>query len=516
MRWLLLVVVVVLMVSFGAGKTQAVSCAFRNPIIAQGQDPSVVYKDGFYYLVQSNGNLTITKSPTISGLGSVQPVTVFTTPPGQPYSYDVWAPELVYLRGDWYIYVAATSAAGANPTHRMYVLKADTQDPQGSWSMIGKVYDPASDKWAIDGVAFEFNDQLYFVWSGWPGDVGDFPQNLYLASMSDPVTLSSERVLISEPTEIWERSVAAINEGPEPFIHDGELSIVYSANASWTTAYNLGAIHLTGDDPMNPDDWTKIGSLMTAEGAIYGPGHNSIPVTSPDGSESWLIYHAKTRATDGWDDRAIFAQPFTWNYDGTPSFTQPTSVVQMPAGDPCGEVTAPTLPPEPIELTESFIDLETPVLSTLSSFSVAAWVKLDVTDQVTASMAFVSQEGGITSNFVLGIADGAFHFTMFDGMGQNAFSAASSASAEAGRWAHLVAVHDVLKNEIALYVDGELQDSETFTVGWDARGSTILGAARSRSQRVDAMTGSLGGVRFYSGALDAAEVSALAAENPPE
>src|SRR5215213_5259930 len=231
MRWLLLVVVV-LMVSFGAGKAQAVSCAFRNPIIPQGQDPSVVYKDGFYYLVQSNGNLTIAKSPTISGLGSAQPVTVFTTPSGQPYSYDVWAPELVYLRGDWYIYVAATSAAGANPTHRMYVLKADTHDPQGSWSMIGKVYDPASDKWAIDGVAFEFNDQLYFVWSGWHGDVGDFPQNLYIASMSDPVTLNSERVLVSEPTEIWERSVAAINEGPEPFIHDGELSIVYSANAS--------------------------------------------------------------------------------------------------------------------------------------------------------------------------------------------------------------------------------------------------------------------------------------------
>ncbi len=29
----------------------------------------------------------------------------------------------------------ATSAQGANPTHRMYVLKADTQDPLGTWTM---------------------------------------------------------------------------------------------------------------------------------------------------------------------------------------------------------------------------------------------------------------------------------------------------------------------------------------------------------------------------------------------
>lgn len=123
-------------------------------------------------MVQSMGSLSITKSDTITGLGSAIPVTVFTPPPGEEYSYDVWAPELVYLRGDWYIYVAATSAPGANPTHRMFVLKADTQDPQGSWTMMGKVYDPAADKWAIDGAAFEYNGQLYFVWSGWPGDVG--------------------------------------------------------------------------------------------------------------------------------------------------------------------------------------------------------------------------------------------------------------------------------------------------------------------------------------------------------
>ncbi len=514
MRWLVVLLAAGVMAMLSPGNSQAVSCVFRNPLIARGQDPSVVYRDGFYYLVQSNGSLTITKSATITGLRSALPVTVFTPPPGEAYSYDVWAPELAYLRGDWYIYVAATSAPGANPTHRMYVLKADTQDPQGSWTMVGKLYDPAADKWAIDGAPFEYNRQLYFVWSGWPGDVGDFPQNTYIASMSDPTTLSSPRVLISEPTERWERSVAAIQEGPEPFIHNGELSIVYSGDASWSSRYKLGVLHLTGDDPLDPAAWTKIGPVFEQNGDIYGPGHNSSPVPSPDGTESWLIYHAKTRAADGWDDRAIFAQPFTWNEDGTPNFGQPIptdTAQQVPAGESCGEIIPAALPESPLHLENDFVELDESVLRTLNSFSVAAWVKLDATD---TPMAFVSQEGGVASNFVLGIADGAFSFSMYDGLGNQEFSAPASAPAEAGRWVHLAGVHDVGSGEIRLYVDGELQSSTGFTLDWEAPGHTLLGAAKRRGQRVNAMSGWLSDVRFFGGALDADEIRALAV-NPP-
>ena len=514
MRWLVVLVLAGLMATLGARNSRAVDCVFRNPLIAQGQDPSVVYKEGFYYLVQSNGSLNITKSSTITGLGSAIPVTVFTPPQGEDYSYDVWAPELVYLRGDWYIYVAATNAPGANPTHRMYVLKADTQDPQGSWTMMGKVYDPETDKWAIDGAPFEYNGELYFVWSGWPGDVGDYPQNTYIASMSDPLTLSSPRVLISEPTEVWENSVAAIQEGQAPYIHeDGTVSIVYSGNASWTTAYNLGILHLTGDDPLDPASWTKIGPVFQQNGNIYGPGHNSSPVPSPDGTENWLIYHAKTLATDGWGDRAIFAQPFTWNEDGTPNFRQPiTTPQQVPGGESCGEISPAALPQSPLQLNNDFVELDESVLRTLNSFSVAAWVKPDATD---TPMAFVSQEGGITSNFVLGISDGAFHFTMYDGLGRQEFRATAPTPVEANRWYHLAGVHDVGSGEIRLYVDGELQGSESFTLGWEAAGHTVLGAAKSRGQRTDTMSGWLSDIRFFGGALDTSEIGELAV-NPPE
>lgn len=316
---------------------------FQNPLLEAGQDPSIVYHDGFYYFVQSAHNdacLTMRKSRTLTGLARAKAVVIFTPPPDQPYSYDLWAPELVYLNGEWFIYFAATEAPLKNQTHRMFVLKADSADPQGSWSLLGKVYDPAADYWAIDGVAFVYRDQLYFIWSGWEGKKGDFPQNLYIATMSDPVTLSSQRVMISTPDQSWERTVAAINEGPTPFIHNGQLSIVYSADASWTPAYKLGLLKLVGDDPLDPAAWEKRGPIFSQykdpTGAVYGPGHNSMPVTSPDGSEYWLVYHAKSLPDAGWKDRRVLAQRFTWNDDNTPHFGNPipAEVFQaLPSGE---------------------------------------------------------------------------------------------------------------------------------------------------------------------------------------
>src|SRR5579859_7980728 len=125
----------------------AISCVFKNSLIDRGQDPSVAYQDGYYYLVQSNGgNLEIRKSPTLTGLRSAQNIAVFTPPANQPYTYDMWAPELEYIENQWYIYFAADDTPGHNAAHRIYVLQANTTDPQGAWTLKGKVYDATADK----------------------------------------------------------------------------------------------------------------------------------------------------------------------------------------------------------------------------------------------------------------------------------------------------------------------------------------------------------------------------------
>jgi GH43 family beta-xylosidase len=55
---------------------------------------------------------------------------------------------------------------------------------------------------------------------------------------------------------------------------------------------------------------------------VYGPGGESLPVPGRNGL-TWNVYHAKTSATQGWNDRKIYAQPMSWGADGTPTFGSP-------------------------------------------------------------------------------------------------------------------------------------------------------------------------------------------------
>ena len=112
-----------------------------------------------------------------------------------PNSRNIWAPELHRLRGKWYVYFAADD--GQNRNHRMFALENASEDPfEGTFVEKGRVFDPAADRWAIDGTAIDLNGRLYFLWSGWEG-TEDVDQRLYIAPMSDPWTISGPRVEIS-------------------------------------------------------------------------------------------------------------------------------------------------------------------------------------------------------------------------------------------------------------------------------------------------------------------------------
>ena len=298
-----------------------------NPIHNGGGDPWVVAWEGSYYYCYSTGNgVSIAKMPSLHML---QPkgMTVYTAPADTAYSKEYWAPELHYIRGEWYIYVAADD--GHNENHRMYVLKGTSQDPRAPYEMVGQITDP-SGKWAIDGTVMELGGELYFIWSGWEGDT-NVAQNIYIAHMSDPCTIDSERVCISVPKFSWEKhGKPYVNEGPTVLQHEGKTFLVYSASGSWTDYYCLGMLTLTGDDPMNPDHWKKESRpvFKMAEGVCYGPGHSSFS-TAVDGSV-WMIYHANLESGSGWYGRSVWISPVTFDENGKPNFGKPKAEVRFP------------------------------------------------------------------------------------------------------------------------------------------------------------------------------------------
>lgn len=306
----------------------------QNPVAPTGADPWVVrHGDKYYYCYARHtagvGGVAVSEISSIDQLANLRSRQVYTAPIDQvtPYSFEYWAPELHYINGEWYIYVAADD--GNNETHRMYVLKGTSQDPTDPFEFVGKITDP-SDKWAIDGTVMQLGDELYFIWSGWEGDV-NVAQNIYIAHMSDPCTIDSERVCLSVPEYSWEKNGQPyINEGPAVLQHDGKTFVAYSASGSWTDDYCLGLLTLVGDDPLNPDHWEKSQTAVFRKrtGVAYGPGHCSF-TTASDGSV-WMVYHANLVSGTGWEGRSVWISPVTFGDDGTPIFGKPETEVQFP------------------------------------------------------------------------------------------------------------------------------------------------------------------------------------------
>ncbi|MCC9166902.1 glycoside hydrolase family 43 protein [Pontibacter harenae] len=310
---------------------------FTNPI-TDGADPWVIKKDGYYYYCGSGmGGIYISKSRKLTEPG--ERVVVWRPPAESWNSHNIWAPELHFFNGKWYIYYAAAKKAGGPFLYQQSgVLESASEDPFGAYLDKGRVYtgdniqDTSSVKWAIDLTPLSLNGQLYALWSGWENnaETDRTKQHLYIARMSNPWTISSNRVRISSPTEPWETGGELdLNEGPQVLKHQGKVFIIYSTRESWLKEYRLGQLALSDTtlSPMEPASWVKSGPVFQGNDQVFGVGHCSF-TKSPDGTEDWIAYHTKKSTAPGWN-RDIRLQEFTWHADGSTDFGEP-----IPAGVP--------------------------------------------------------------------------------------------------------------------------------------------------------------------------------------
>jgi GH43 family beta-xylosidase len=305
---------------------------FRNPILpSPSADPWVIQHDGWYYYCESRhqDSIWIRKARCVTEVGHHEGNMVWSAPAFGPDAKSLWAPELHWIEGKWYIYYTADD--GLNENHRMWVLEGLTNDPCGPYRLRGSL---ETSGWAIDGTVLKQADgSLYFVWSGWPGKENG-QQNLYIAPMGNPWTLSAGRTLIAQPEQRWETVDMAICEGPQVLRRGERTFLVYSASGSWTEDYCLGLLELKGNDPLQPGSWARHGCVWSKTDTVWGLGHCSF-VQSPDGSEDWIVYHAKSKRKKGWLDRNVRAQKFSWNRDGLPDFGEPAppgASLSLPSG----------------------------------------------------------------------------------------------------------------------------------------------------------------------------------------
>ncbi|WP_219813997.1 family 43 glycosylhydrolase [Rathayibacter sp. AY1F4] len=311
---------------------------FTNPIAPDTADPTIEFHDGNYYMVATtwDNRVVMRKAPTLAALGTTAPTTVYTdTNPGR--NANMWAPELQRLQGPngwrWYLMYTMGTAGNFDGQH-LQVIESAGDDPMGPYTYKGRPV--PTDRWNIDGAYLELNGELFMTWSEF--QPGNGLQSNYIARMSDPWTATSTGTVLSEPVEPWETIGMPVNEGPIPLQKDGRTWIVYSASFCGTEDYQLGTLEYDGTgDPVLASSWTKSdGPVFSKANGEYGTGHNDF-FDSPDGTETWNLYHANPGPNDGCGrQRSARAHIVEWTATGEPDFGAPLGTaarIPVPSGE---------------------------------------------------------------------------------------------------------------------------------------------------------------------------------------
>jgi GH43 family beta-xylosidase len=335
MRRLLAALIGVALVLVGTPAHASPAVTLTNPLIAQRADPHIFkHTDGYYYYtatVPEYDRIVLRRATTLQGLATATETTVWRKHSSGDMAAHIWAPEIHFINGKWYIYFAAGRSDDVWKI-RMWVLESSSANPlTGSWTERGRI-STAFDTFSLDASTFVHNGVRYLVWAqSEPGISTN--SNLYIARMgADPWQITGTPVRLSVPTLAWETRGYKVNEGPAVIVRNGKVFLTYSASAT-DANYCLGMLTASaGADLLNPASWTKSANPVLATNAAtgqYGPGHNSFTV-SEDGLSDVLVYHDRNYQNISGDplndpNRRTRLQKVYWNADGTPNFGIPVA-----------------------------------------------------------------------------------------------------------------------------------------------------------------------------------------------
>lgn len=285
-------------VSFCSLICLSLQATYSNPLKnPNGSDPFIVTTGGYYYLMTTTfvaqshhflefgltfcswNDVEITRAKTLEGLKTGEKKIVYSTTEASRCC-NVWAPEVHYFNGVWYVYYTAGNSAdlGGQRTH---VLTGGATP----WDTFKYTRQLTTD-WGIDATVFRTTSANYLVWSCMDG-----VQSLCIATLTTPTTIGAKSV-ISKPTASWETVGAAVNEAPAALYSGGKSYIAFSASYCWTSSYQLGLLTWDGvTSPLSASAWKKSGPVFSTANGNYGTGHNGF-FTSFDGTQTWMVYNA--------------------------------------------------------------------------------------------------------------------------------------------------------------------------------------------------------------------------------
>jgi len=279
---------------------------YADPFIKERADPYIVDgKDGYYYFTASYpaygsvdrgyDRIILRRSNTVGGLANAEEKTIWKAHSGGILSKHIWAPEMHYIGGAWYIFFAA-GASDDIWAIRPYVLKCSGDPYNGSWTECGQMQASSGDSdsfssFSLDMTYFENNGRHYVIWAEIKGD-----SSLFMAEIdpSQPWKLISKPILLTKPEYNWELVNNRVNEGAAVLKTDKKVYVFFSASGTGSE-YCVGRLEADiNSDLMNTNSWKKLSSpvLSTADvKGCAGPGHNCF--VRDEKGNLLIVYHAR-------------------------------------------------------------------------------------------------------------------------------------------------------------------------------------------------------------------------------
>jgi GH43 family beta-xylosidase len=243
----------------------------------------------------------------------------------------LWAPEVAYDNGTFYLYYSAGGEEGQR--HQLRVAAATR--PTGPFEDSGAVLTP-EDPFTIDAHPFRDDDGQWYLY--YCRDFLDSDRNervgtgIVVDRLVGMTRLAGERRTVVQPHAGWQlyerqrKWYGRVGdwytvEGPFVHKHDGRYYCFYSGGA-WKEP-NYGVSYVVADEamgPFAPEEGAEGPEILrTRLGRVIGPGHASV-IHAPDNVDEYIVYHA-------WDpehtSRLMRMDRLNWGEEG-PSSPGPT------------------------------------------------------------------------------------------------------------------------------------------------------------------------------------------------
>ncbi len=287
---------------------------FQNPFIVERADPYVIKApDGWYYFMASYpmkreddpdgyDRVILRRSKQIEELVTAEEITIWRTTEKTATHRFVWAPELHFIGGKWYIFYAGSSSKESYWNIDCHVLQCQGGDPYADeWMELGRFEKLPEDEFSFTGFSldmtyFEANGRSYVIWAQ-QSPVYKI-STLYMGEVNPirPWKLITLPMKLTEPEYDWEKVRFAVNEGPAVIKKNGKVYVAFSASGTGPE-YCMGLLEAEETaDLLLPESWKKYDTpLLSSDDLVdeFGPGHNSF--TKDEEGNDVCIYHARSR-----------------------------------------------------------------------------------------------------------------------------------------------------------------------------------------------------------------------------